>query len=384
MLNGRVYGSKHTAALAANPFATARDEEPQFVEWGYGGMGSVKGAKSAGVASGGVNWERLHGGPAVREGVGVGANGGDGDGEDEDDGSGMGWVKKRKEERERKERERLAALEAEKEKEHKPEHTESNLSTPTLTRTSTMDGLKSIPKTDSTPAEEANDAAAITISPVDEAVADEPGIISPSLESAATIVPSHYPSSAHPVEEIKEAEGEVDNSTTSNGLLVALGSKENIKEDENVESLKEKADPASNPEAQHHPPEHTLDIVPVPALLHHSSSHHRRHAHTRPSSSSGLPPNLVEGTANGDVMPSSGITENALASTSKGENHLDENDGSSTSSASSVSSDSEDEELGEDDDEEDEEEDEEEKARHEARRKTALGAGVEKVMRHKE
>ena len=113
MLNGRVYGSKHTAALAANPFAT---EEPQFVEWGYGGMGSVKGGRSAGVASGGVNWERLHDGPAVKEGMEVGTSGRGGE---EDDGSGMGWVKKRKEERERRERERLAACEAEKEQRSK-------------------------------------------------------------------------------------------------------------------------------------------------------------------------------------------------------------------------------------------------------------------------
>ena len=368
MLNGRVYGSKHTAALAANPFATARDEEPQFVEWGYGGMGSVKGATSAGVASGGVNWERLHGGPAVKEATGAA--------EEEDDGSGMGWVKKRKEERERKEREKLAALEAEKEKEQGPEHSESNLSTPTPTRTSTVDGLK---KPDPAPVEESKDAAPVTVSVLDEAVTDEPGVISPSLESGATIVPSSYPSSSRPVGEIKEAEGEVDNSVAQNGLLVSSKSKESlkdiVKENENSEK-----DAVSNPEAPQ-PQEHAPVIVPVPAWsgkhhLHHSGSY-RKHGHARtpsiPSASN------VEG-VNGDVMR---VAEITTASTSKGENHSDENDASS-SSASSASSDSDDEELGEDEDEEDEEEDEEEKARHEARRKTALGAGVEKVMRHKE
>ena len=370
MLNGRVYGSKHTAALAANPFATARDEEPQFVEWGYGGMGSVKGAKSAGVASGGVNWERLHGGPAVKE-VGTTGGGGNAD-DDDDDGSGMGWVKKRKEERERKERERLAAPEAEKEKEQGPELSESNLSTPTPTRTSTMDGSK---KPDSTPVEESDDAATVTVSVLDEAVTDEPGVFSPSLESAATIVPSSYPSSSHPVDEIKEVECEVDNSTSQNGL--SKKSKESL--NDNVENSPEK-DAASNTEALQ-PQEHAPDIVPVPARpgkhhLHHSASYHRRQAHARTPSTVGLmptPPSNVEG----DVTR---VAENALASPSKAENHSDENDASSSSSASSVSSCSE----GEDEDEEDEEEDEEEKARHEAWRKTALGAGVEKVMRHKE
>jgi len=366
MLNGRVYGSQRAAALAANPFATARDEEPAFVEWGYGGMGSVKGAKSAGVASGGVNWERLQGGPAVKEAVGVGATSSGGTGDDEnDDGSGMGWVKKRKEERERKERERLAALEAA-EKEQTPEHSESNLSTPTPTRTSTMDGLKVTPKTDSIP-----DAATVAGFLFDEAITDEPGAFSPSVESAATIVPSSYPST-HRVEEVK---GEADHSITP---LVVSRSKESLKDI--------KAD--ENSEEAQQPQEHTPDIVPVPAWsgkhlhLHHSGSY-RRHGlgHVRRPSNPALIPTLssVEG-VNGDVMPS-GVAENASASTSKVENHSDENDASSSSSASS---DSEDEGLGSDEDEEDEEEDEEEKARHEARRKTALGAGVEKVMRHKE
>jgi hypothetical protein len=77
MLNGRVYGGKPNA----NPFANARDEEPTFVEWGYGGMGSVRGATSAGAHD---RWERLQESP-----------------QDEDDGSGLAWIRKRKEQRER-------------------------------------------------------------------------------------------------------------------------------------------------------------------------------------------------------------------------------------------------------------------------------------------
>src|SRR6267142_509416 len=104
MLNGRVYGArKHHRA---NLFDNIPDEEPEFVEWGYGGMGSV--------AAGGV-WAKVqsdrkffdgHGGERGRRGAS------DSGGDAEDDGSGMGWVKKRREERERKKREEQVAQEA--------------------------------------------------------------------------------------------------------------------------------------------------------------------------------------------------------------------------------------------------------------------------------
>ena len=109
MLNGRVYGGPKRDPNA-NPFANARDEEPEpeFVEWGYGGMGSVKGAKSAGVS--GTNWDRLHGNGSVSIGSvngskQEGSGGQEKEDEKGDDGSGMGWVKKRREKREREERE---------------------------------------------------------------------------------------------------------------------------------------------------------------------------------------------------------------------------------------------------------------------------------------
>lgn len=110
MLNGRVYGSKHDPN--ANPFANARDEEPSFVEWGYGGMGSVKGAKSAGVA--GAGWEKLGG--AVDD--------------DLEDATGMAWIKKRREEKARKLAEEEAKAKAEEEaakaKEEEKEETTAN------------------------------------------------------------------------------------------------------------------------------------------------------------------------------------------------------------------------------------------------------------------
>jgi len=391
MLNGRVYGSKRPSALAANPFANARDEEPEFVEWGYGGMGSVKGARSAGVSSGGggVNWERLQGGAAVREGVGgVTDAGRDADAEGVDDGSGMGWVKKRREERERKEKERLAALEAEK-KEQKPEDSES---TPTPTRGSTVDD---------TPI--ANSEA---VSPSSAVITDEPDTflisptspVSPTPESATTIVPSPF---THPAEPL-----EVEMSSPLSGELDPVSKEipeDNTKQDEHAkdeeEHLKERDTTASSPEVQHCQ-EHAPDIVPVPARYNHhrrhssqSGSYHRRQRTPTPGvSERQLEKGIHGGPTNGDAIPH-GITKPTLTriSTSKGKvkakpsnpNGLgsasDESDTSSSSSSFSADSESED-----DDREEEEEDEEEEKARQVGRRKTALGAGVEKVMRHKE
>lgn len=139
LLNGRVYGAKRPQA-PANPFDSAR-EEPEFVEWGYGGMGSVTASRDVCSAV----WKSLHSNSAspisptntaaaaVLDGskgrkrmsqtapecgmghVGVG-------GGDEDDGSGLAWVKRRREAKEREAREKAErearereALEGEKE-----------------------------------------------------------------------------------------------------------------------------------------------------------------------------------------------------------------------------------------------------------------------------
>ncbi|KAJ7611604.1 hypothetical protein FB45DRAFT_1037256 [Roridomyces roridus] len=127
MLNGRVYGSKQ-----ANPFASARDEEPAFVEWGYGGMGSVKNQEhaawgrvtgsasaSTSAASSTITVSSANSGPDVKakghvHGMGVVHTGG---GEEDDDGSGMGWVKRRREAREREKLEKEAAERTQKEPE---------------------------------------------------------------------------------------------------------------------------------------------------------------------------------------------------------------------------------------------------------------------------
>ncbi|KAF8061646.1 hypothetical protein FPV67DRAFT_290042 [Lyophyllum atratum] len=123
MLNGRVYGGpKRNRDPNANPFANARDEDPKFVEWGYGGMGSVRGGRHAGVTGGGeddkdrTRWERVQ-----SDSTFMGASGGEKKGvggvvEEEDDGSGIGWVKRRKEQREREKKEKEEKEKAEKEK----------------------------------------------------------------------------------------------------------------------------------------------------------------------------------------------------------------------------------------------------------------------------
>lgn len=95
MLNGRVYGRKK-APPAKNPFANVRDTEPSFVEWGYGGMGSV--SNNAGDS----RWNKVQSG-----GTGFSHHE-----EDEDDGSGAAWIKKRREAREKAAREKEEAAAA--------------------------------------------------------------------------------------------------------------------------------------------------------------------------------------------------------------------------------------------------------------------------------
>ncbi|KAI0655535.1 hypothetical protein C8Q70DRAFT_419329 [Cubamyces menziesii] len=109
MLNGRVYGAKRNAN--ANPFANVRSEEPEFVEWGYGGMGSVK--SSAGQSE---IWSRVQKGNVAIGGNEQSAWGSRSSAAEEDDGSGMAWLKRRREQREREKREREEREKAEAEK----------------------------------------------------------------------------------------------------------------------------------------------------------------------------------------------------------------------------------------------------------------------------
>jgi len=106
MLNGRVYGARKPHHHSNNYFKTIPDDEPKFVEWGYGGMGSVH--------AGGI-WARVQSDQKFSVGHSDerGRRGAPHPGaDDDDDGSGMVWVRKRREERERKKREEQAAQEA--------------------------------------------------------------------------------------------------------------------------------------------------------------------------------------------------------------------------------------------------------------------------------
>lgn len=95
LLNGRVYGVNRAA------FKNIKDEEPDFVEWGHGGAGSVNNrhgagsSKYAGVQSGTKLSIGAVAGPASSTAGG-----------DEDDGTGMAWVRRRREQRERERREK--------------------------------------------------------------------------------------------------------------------------------------------------------------------------------------------------------------------------------------------------------------------------------------
>ncbi|KAL5528990.1 hypothetical protein ACEPAG_4964 [Sanghuangporus baumii] len=102
LLNGRIYG-RRPSTTPKNLFSNIRNEEPEFVEWGHGGMGSVRAA-----GTGSTKWARLQSAKKLSVGHDDGTIA-----EDEYDGSGMAWVKKRREqrERERKEREEREARE---------------------------------------------------------------------------------------------------------------------------------------------------------------------------------------------------------------------------------------------------------------------------------
>ncbi|KZV91049.1 hypothetical protein EXIGLDRAFT_750298 [Exidia glandulosa HHB12029] len=107
MLNGRVYG----AARSDSPQRSARNtQEPQFVEWGYGGMGSVQNRNVLAKGGAAADWGKLQSNASnVVADVP----------EEEDDGSGMAWVRRRRAQREkerlekeRQEREAAAAAPA--------------------------------------------------------------------------------------------------------------------------------------------------------------------------------------------------------------------------------------------------------------------------------
>ncbi|KAL4261891.1 hypothetical protein AB1N83_008107 [Pleurotus pulmonarius] len=291
MLNGRVYGHRrNTSNPNGNPFANARDEaDPEFVEWGYGGMGSVR--NGSGVGHG--VWGRLQ-----SEGTALGG-GGKTDDEELDDGSGMGWVRKRREQKEKKEREekeRLAKQEAQakleaitetgdtKEEEAKPETEEKQ-----FVRSEEIEQVKDRPDT----------AATITLS----------SLASPTLSST------------------------VSTPTIRNDV--------------------------DTPKPSDDQDEHDTRVVNVSA---HSPSLARRHSHGRSRSRDSIP--ILEKVQAEDVTQT-------VVSVDVKEDETDE------------SEEDEDEIPRPHDDDEEESEDDSENEEDAEKSKTALGAGVEKISRHK-
>ncbi|KAJ7915560.1 hypothetical protein B0H13DRAFT_2658808 [Mycena leptocephala] len=322
-----------------NPFGNARDDEPEFVEWG-----SKTNGTSTSSSSQTTQTQNGHAG-AVGMGV-VSSTGGD----DDDDGSGMGWVRRRREarERERVERERKEREEAEKEngagggadaaeggkegKEDKEKDKEGE-----------HDNGSGTP----TPTELTSSPAATLASP-------------PASASASASVPSPLP-------------------------LPALGSASTTASPLGTPSLASATPPTSAASTE----EHVLRAVNLPAHFRghhhsHSHSHSHSHGHHRSASSSGVglagAAGAVGANGNGDAP--------AITVTGSGSG--------SSSSSSSSSSDSEDESEDEDekvkgkeakgaeDEDDDDDEDEDEDEEEEKRRVTALSAGVEKISRHKE
>ncbi|RXW24169.1 hypothetical protein EST38_g1677 [Candolleomyces aberdarensis] len=164
MLNGRVYGSKNNPS--ANPFDNVRDEEPSFVEWGYGGMGSVKNAKSAGVSG----YEKLGGGVD----------------DDLEDGTGTAWLKKRREAREQKAREEREAKEKA-EKEALESSAPENTSTEVKDDTDAKAGETATIAPSSTPLSAHPTASTITESAFPTPTASSADITASTLGSSATL-----------------------------------------------------------------------------------------------------------------------------------------------------------------------------------------------------
>ena len=86
MLNGRTYGGRRERQGPKTPY-----REPEFVEWGQGGMGAVRNTQ----------WGKLQGDDPLR---GRSSARNSTDNADEDDGSGMAWLRKRRAEKEAKAR----------------------------------------------------------------------------------------------------------------------------------------------------------------------------------------------------------------------------------------------------------------------------------------
>ncbi|KAI5119578.1 hypothetical protein M0805_006463 [Coniferiporia weirii] len=337
LLNGRVYGAR--GALAANPFATARDTEPEFVEWGHGGMGSVRGARAAGSEGA---WTALQSSRTLS--VGHVADG-DRHGDD-DDGSGMGWVRRRREQRER-------------EKKESDEREQRERANGSGEANSEKKGSESMQGTAS----------------------------SKSLTTGADVSGPVAPADASEEKEVRD-EGESE-----------LKAEEPMSKMESVEmtgiSVAELAEQTEKLE-----PEHVYTAVTVPAS---KPKVHHHHSHSSNSGLSGsvTPVHLALSSAFNtpitnhsmqDLSVDSGLLAVAASVMGNEVTGVSTPTSASTSGSSFEDDDEDDEETpgkeredeADEEDDEDEDEDTEGGEGNDKTRKTAIGAGVEKVSRHKE
>ncbi|KAF9072899.1 hypothetical protein BDP27DRAFT_1319597 [Rhodocollybia butyracea] len=404
MLNGRVYGAKRTASGAPiNPFANAKDDpDPEFVEWGYGGMGSVKNVRD-GV--GGRVWGRvvgdgkMYGANDTKEqsNAGLSAQKGGVKDDDDDDGSGMGWVRKRREAREREAKEKAEreaqerlnnetlAKEAQ-EKGNEKDTTEPDVSDARSLASTITNGTTGT----------ATSANTVRNIPSPLPLPDVGDIDSPGIDSSGAVgtpTPTIGSNMVTPTQSVvgtpraRAIEAFLSSPPCSDIRTASMS-----RQTSSISSTSTIASPGKD---EHH----VMTAVNVPAPPPMSKSHSHSHSHHR-SRSLGDVSKLAEcepsedKTHSEEAKPEAAIGERAaeylVSPLADGQNEDRDSpdsgrgrrDSTSSSSASSISSESESESDSEknenEDDDEEDDETEEEKAR-----KTSLSAGVEKISRHK-
>ncbi|KAI8999070.1 hypothetical protein BD414DRAFT_505647 [Trametes punicea] len=344
MLNGRVYGAKRNAN--ANPFANVRSEEPEFVEWGYGGMGSVK--SSAGQSQ---IWSRVQKGNVAIGGGDQSAWGARSAAAEEDDGSGMAWVKRRRQQREREQREREEREKAE------------------------AEARKSKVASEIAEQKDADEAKADAM---ESPEAESEGVSTAPTSATATVTASPISSTPLPLETPQTAAPYEEHITQTVSI------------------------PAPTPHHRHHHSHshpHHHHGLPLSLIL--PNVERRESADTArglpfvlSSSAVATPVSAGEAAEDSQDTPIAGGARLRKESITEGEGgELLSSSATSTTSTSTTSEDIEDSEdgpkgseggYGEGDEDEEEEEEEEEQLLKERSRLTALGAGVEKIARHKE
>ncbi|KAJ4475763.1 hypothetical protein J3R30DRAFT_593560 [Lentinula aciculospora] len=408
MLNGRVYGAKRgsVSGSQANPFANAKDDpDPEFVEWGYGGMGSVKNVQD-GV--GGTVWGRVlsngtsvmdSGCPEKQASSGRAVQNGSRD--DDDDGSGMGWVRKRREAREQAEKERQEREAQEKAKENEMNESDASDSrsfTSTTTTgtagttasTLTAGNVRNIPSPLPLPDIGEPDAPSTDTSVVGSPVGSPTptfgsNMVTPTASAVGT-------PKSRAIEGVSSSHASPERNVASPDLRAASMSRQ-VSNTPTISNLGGTSSPGKD--EQHH----VLTAVNVPApppMSKHHSSHSRGKSlqdiipkveNIADPLSNEVEESSILGTDMGEieVEAAQGVEEKPSGNSRKSR-HRSASSTSSSSSTSSQSGSGSDSELeksphgSDDEDEDDEEEDESEEG---SARKTSLSAGVEKISRHK-